>query len=86
MSTLCVGKYAMRDLVQKLPSTQGGRADPGASDETIAAVLATLNEVIKKSTEFSRALLECDGVERLVHMTRQRGRYSARVVKFASQV
>ena len=51
----------MRDLVQKLPSTEGDRGDPPASDETIAAVLATLNEVIKKSTEFSRALMECDG-------------------------
>ncbi|XP_018021513.1 catenin delta-2 [Hyalella azteca] len=81
-----IGKYAMRDLVQKLPSGQGGRAEAAASDETVAAVLATLNEVIKKSTEFSRALLECDGVERLVHITKSRTRYSARVVKFASQV
>ncbi|KAF2365694.1 Armadillo [Trinorchestia longiramus] len=81
-----IGKYAMRDLVQKLPSSQSGRADASVSDETIAAVLATLNEVIKKSTEFSRALLECDGVERLVYMTKQRVRYSPRVVKFASQV
>jgi hypothetical protein len=47
-----IGKYAMRDLVQKLPS---GRAnDQNTSDDTIAAVLATLNEVIKKNAEFSR--------------------------------
>lgn len=78
------GKYAMRDLVQKLPS--GNTHDSGTSDETIAAVLATLNEVIKKSAEFSRSLLDVGGVERLVNMTRHRGRYSVRVVKFASQV
>jgi hypothetical protein len=42
----------MRDLVQKLPASS--QADHGTSDDTIAAVLATLNEVIKKHAEFSR--------------------------------
>ncbi|KAK7085034.1 Plakophilin-4 [Halocaridina rubra] len=79
-----IGKYAMRELVQKLPS--GNTHDTGTSDETIAAVLATLNEVIKKNAEFSRSLLDFGGVEKLVSMTKLRGRYSVRVVKFASQV
>ena len=48
-----IGKYAMRDLVQKLPSVSP-QHDHGTSDDTIAAVLATLNEVIKKHPEFSR--------------------------------
>lgn len=48
-----LGKYAMRDLVQKLPSGNP-QHDQGTSDDTIAAVLATLNEVIKKNAEFSR--------------------------------
>jgi hypothetical protein len=43
----------MRDLVQKLPSGNP-QHDHGTSDDTIAAVLATLNEVIKKHPEFSR--------------------------------
>lgn len=43
----------MRDLVQKLPSGSP-QHDQGTSDDTIAAVLATLNEVIKKNAEFSR--------------------------------
>ena len=91
----------MRDLVQKLPSSspmagngknavqqpqQQTRALGGASDETIAAVLATLNEVIKKNAEFARSLLDEGGVDRLVSITRQKVRYSSRVVKFASQV
>ena len=42
----------MRDLVQKLPSVSP-QHDHGTSDDTIAAVLATLNEVIKKHPEFS---------------------------------
>jgi len=80
-----IGKYAMRDLVQKLPSGNPQR-DHGTSDDTIAAVLATLNEVIKKHPEFSRSLLEAGGVDRLMNVTRQRSKYTSRVVKFASQV
>ncbi|KAL0267709.1 UNVERIFIED_CONTAM: hypothetical protein PYX00_009901 [Menopon gallinae] len=80
-----IGKYAMRDLVQKLPSGSP-QHDQGTSDDTIAAVLATLNEVIKKNAEFSRSLLEAGGVERLMSITRQRQKYTARVVKFAGQV
>ena len=89
----------MRDLVQKLPSSTPPPANAknqqgiqqqhdlgGASDETIAAVLATLNEVIKKNAEFARSLLDEGGVDRLVSITRQKQRYSSRVVKFASQV
>lgn len=74
----------MRDLVQKLPSQNSH--DTITSDETIAAVLATLNEVIKKNAEFSRSLLDAGGVERLFYITKQRVRYASRVVKFASQV
>lgn len=80
-----IGKYAMRDLVQKLPSGNP-QHDQGTSDDTIAAVLATLNEVIKKNAEFSRSLLESGGVERLMNITRQRQKYTPRVLKFAGQV
>lgn len=48
----------MRDLVQKLPSGNA-QHDQGTSDDTIAAVLATLNEVIKKNAEFARYLILC---------------------------
>ncbi|KAF6216349.1 hypothetical protein GE061_000690 [Apolygus lucorum] len=80
-----IGKYAMRDLVQKLPSGNP-QHDQGTSDDTIAAVLATLNEVIKKNAEFSRSLLESGGVERLMNITKQRQKYTPRVLKFAGQV
>lgn len=80
-----IGKYAMRDLVQKLPSGNP-QHDQGTSDDTIAAVLATLNEVIKKNAEFSRSLLDAGGVERLMNITRQRQKYTNRVLKFAGQV
>jgi hypothetical protein len=80
-----IGKYAMRDLVQKLPSGNA-QHDQGTSDDTIAAVLATLNEVIKKNAEFSRSLLDAGGVERLMNVTKQRSKYTPRVLKFAGQV
>lgn len=80
-----IGKYAMRDLVQKLPSGNA-QHDQGTSDDTIAAVLATLNEVIKKNAEFSRSLLDAGGVERLMNITRQRSKYTPRVLKFGGQV
>lgn len=57
----------------------------GTSDDTIAAVLATLNEVIKKSGEFSRSLLDAGGVDRLLNLTKQRHRHTPRVLKFAGQ-
>lgn len=80
-----IGKYAMRDLVQKLPSGNP-QHDQNTSDDTITAVLATINEVIKKNAEFSRSLLDAGGVERLMNITNQRAKYTNCVNKFASQV
>ncbi|XP_022244608.1 catenin delta-2-like isoform X2 [Limulus polyphemus] len=81
-----IGKYAMRDLVQKLPSSDPLQERGGSSDETIAAVLATLNEVIIKNSDFARSLLEAGGVDRLTYIAKQKGRFSTRVVKFTAQL
>lgn len=80
-----IGKYAMRDLVSKLPEGKP-QHDAGTSDDTIAAVLATLNEVISKNADFAKSLLEVDGMERLVYITRNKSKFSPRVFKFTSQV
>ncbi|KAH8351247.1 catenin delta-2 isoform X2 [Drosophila kikkawai] len=80
-----IGKYAMRDLVQKLPSGNI-QHDQNTSDDTITAVLATINEVIKKNPEFSRSLLDAGGIERLMNITRRKEKYTPCVLKFASQV
>lgn len=80
-----IGKYAMRDLVQKLPSGNA-QHDQGTSDDTITAVLATINEVIKRNAEFARSLLDANGVDRLMNIVRQRQKYTSCVLKFASQV
>ena len=49
----------MRDLTAKIPSgTPEHHELIAASDETIAAVLATINEVVRKHQEFARFVLE----------------------------
>ncbi|XP_035227216.1 catenin delta-2-like, partial [Stegodyphus dumicola] len=80
-----IGNYAMKDLVLKLPNGSP-QHDAGTSDDTIAAVLATLNEVVAKQSDFARSFLQFGGVERLNQITQQKGTYSPRVVKFASQL
>ncbi|GBO16280.1 Catenin delta-2 [Araneus ventricosus] len=80
-----IGNYAMKDLVLKLPNGSP-QHDSGTSDDTIAAVLATLNEVVAKQSDFARSLLSLGGVERLHQITQQKNNYSPRVVKFASQL
>lgn len=45
------GKYAMKDLVANLPVSPHNH---DISSDTVAAVLATLNEVVKKNSEFAQ--------------------------------
>ena len=80
-----IGKYAMRDLVSKLPNGNH-QHDSGTSDDTIAAVLATLNEVVLKNADFAKSLLEADGMEKLLYIVKNKSKFSSRVFKFTSQV
>uniref|UniRef100_A0AAX7VAK7 Plakophilin 4 n=1 Tax=Astatotilapia calliptera TaxID=8154 RepID=A0AAX7VAK7_ASTCA len=78
-----LGKYAMRDLVNRLP---GGNTTL-LSDETVAAICCTLHEVTSKNMENAKALADTGGIEKLVNITKGRGdRYSMKVVKAAAQV
>ncbi|XP_044072463.1 plakophilin-4-like isoform X3 [Siniperca chuatsi] len=78
-----IGKYAMRDLVNRLP---GGNTTL-LSDETVAAICCTLHEVSSKNMENAKALADTGGIEKLVNITKGRGdRYSMKVVKAAAQV
>ena len=51
MSSSFSGKYAMKQLVAKLPS-ESNQQDFPTSDQTITAVQATLYEVIKNNPPF----------------------------------
>ncbi|XP_035506792.1 plakophilin-4 isoform X5 [Scophthalmus maximus] len=78
-----IGKYAMRDLVNRLP----GGDTTLLSDETVAAICCTLHEVTSKNMENAKALADTGGIEKLVNITKGRGdRYSMKVVKAAAQV
>ncbi|XP_032611532.1 plakophilin-4 isoform X2 [Hylobates moloch] len=79
-----IGKYAMRDLVNRLP---GGNGPSVLSDETMAAICCALHEVTSKNMENAKALADSGGIEKLVNITKGRGdRSSLKVVKAAAQV
>ncbi|EMP38739.1 Plakophilin-4 [Chelonia mydas] len=58
-----IGKYAMRDLVNRLP---GGNGPSILSDETVAAICCALHEVTSKNMENAKALADTGGIEKLV--------------------
>ncbi|MEQ2161499.1 Plakophilin-4 [Goodea atripinnis] len=64
-----IGKYAMRDLVNRLP---GGNTTL-LSDETVAAICCTLHEVTSKNMENAKALADTGGIKKLVDITKGRG-------------
>ncbi|NXP02481.1 PKP4 protein, partial [Thinocorus orbignyianus] len=80
-----IGKYAMRDLVNRLP---GGNGSSILSDETVAAICCALHEVTSKNMENAKALADTGGIEKLVNITKGRGdrQSSLKVVKAAAQV
>nr|XP_033472113.1 plakophilin-4-like isoform X2 [Epinephelus lanceolatus] len=78
-----IGKYAMRDLVTRLP----GGSPTVLSDETVASVCCTLHEVTSRNMENAKALADSGGIEKLVDISKGRGKgYSMKVVKAAAQV
>ncbi|XP_056148702.1 catenin delta-2b isoform X2 [Lampris incognitus] len=95
-----IGKYAMRDLVHRLPggsnnnnSSGGGGANGGGllgktmSDDTITAICCALHEVITKNMENTKALRDAGGIEKLIGIARSKGdKHTPKVVKAASQV
>ncbi|XP_028989760.1 plakophilin-4-like [Betta splendens] len=78
-----IGKYAMRDLVNRLP----GGSPTVLSDDTVASVCCTLHEVTSHNMENAKALADSGGIEKLVDISKGRGKgYSMKVVKAAAQV
>uniref|UniRef100_A0A6Q2YBL9 Catenin delta 2 n=1 Tax=Esox lucius TaxID=8010 RepID=A0A6Q2YBL9_ESOLU len=85
-----IGKYAMRDLVHRLPGGgPGGPVTPSKtmSDDTVTAICCALHEVITKNMENAKALRDAGGIEKLIGIARCKGdKHSAKVMKAASQV
>lgn len=55
-----IGKYAMKDLVSRLPRADQRLRDPSVSDATIGAILGILFETVKHSADFTRFLISLD--------------------------
>uniref|UniRef100_A0A1A8MQX8 Catenin (Cadherin-associated protein), delta 2b n=1 Tax=Nothobranchius pienaari TaxID=704102 RepID=A0A1A8MQX8_9TELE len=83
-----IGKYAMRDLVHRLPggsnnnntsSGGGGNANSSSlvgktmSDDTVTAICCALHEVITKNMENTKALRDAGGIEKLIGIARSKG-------------
>ncbi|KAM7378803.1 hypothetical protein PAMP_004401 [Pampus punctatissimus] len=84
-----IGKYAMRDLVHRLPggsnnnnsSSGGGGGSTNSSslvgktmsDDTITAICCALHEVITKNMENTKALRDAGGIEKLIGIARSKG-------------
>ncbi|XP_051989459.1 catenin delta-2-like isoform X2 [Xyrauchen texanus] len=88
-----IGKYAMRDLVHRLPggnnnnSTGTGSSGKSMSDDTITAICCALHEVITKNMENTKALRDAGGIDKLIGIARSKGdKHTPKVVKAASQV
>ncbi|XP_064202564.1 catenin delta-2-like isoform X11 [Anguilla rostrata] len=97
-----IGKYAMRDLVHRLPGTNNNNSSGGSgnaaattngapskamSDDTVTAICCALHEVITKNMENTKALRDAGGIEKLIGIARSKGdKHSPKVVKAASQV
>uniref|UniRef100_A0A8C4F5Y4 Catenin (cadherin-associated protein), delta 2b n=1 Tax=Dicentrarchus labrax TaxID=13489 RepID=A0A8C4F5Y4_DICLA len=84
-----IGKYAMRDLVHRLPGGGNTSSLVGKtmSDDTITAICCALHEVITKNMENTKALRDAGGIEKLIGIARSKGdKHSPKVVKAASQV
>lgn len=64
------GKYAMRDLVNRLP----GNSPSVLSDDTVASVCCTLHEVTSRNMENAKALADSGGIEKLVDISKGRGK------------
>ncbi|XP_059772102.1 catenin delta-2 isoform X4 [Balaenoptera ricei] len=84
-----IGKYAMRDLVHRLPggNNSSNAVSKAMSDDTVTAVCCTLHEVITKNMENAKALRDAGGIEKLVGISKSKGdKHSPKVIKAASQV
>ncbi|XP_069476129.1 splicing regulator ARVCF isoform X5 [Ambystoma mexicanum] len=78
-----IGSYAMGELVRNLP---GGQQRPAKNleEDTVVAVLNTIHEIVTDSSENARSLIQTQGVEKLV--TISKSSQSQREVKAASHV
>uniref|UniRef100_A0A915HW02 Uncharacterized protein n=1 Tax=Romanomermis culicivorax TaxID=13658 RepID=A0A915HW02_ROMCU len=79
----------MDELIKKLPffasKTTMTTTTTAISEDTVAAILSVIYVTVVKSVEFAKSVLEKGGVQKLIDLSNE-GQYSARVIKYASQI
>ncbi|KAH0625556.1 hypothetical protein JD844_015118 [Phrynosoma platyrhinos] len=68
-----IGSYAMGELVRNLPSRQQ-RSSKNLEEDTVVAVLNTIHEIITDSSENARSLIQTQGIQKLVAISKSRCR------------
>lgn len=82
-----LGSWAIKELLAVLPANNNVQERRRHSEETVASVLATLNEIIRKNENNAKILLEEGGVVKLkVLMQTPVTSANAKVVKYAAHV
>jgi hypothetical protein len=83
-----LGEWAIKELVAVLPdSTEQSSNRRRHSDETIASVLAALNEIIRRNEANAKILFQEDGVTRMKNMINTKGSISSsKVMKYTAHV
>lgn len=66
-----LGSYAMGELVRNLPSRQQ-RSAKNLEEDTVVAVLNTIHEIITDSSENARSLIQTQGIQKLVAISKSR--------------
>ena len=65
------GKFAMKDLVYKLPGGTEGGSGVRHSDPTVIAVLNTIRVLVDKSADNVKYLRESAGIERITTINKK---------------
>lgn len=85
-----IGKYAMKDLLQKIPREeyieQLNLNENKIAEATIAAVLGILFEIVKYSSEFTKNFHDIGGTEKLIILAKSYPNVSAKICKYTSQL
>lgn len=71
ISSPYLGSYAMGELVRNLPSRQQ-RSAKNLEEDTVVAVLNTIHEIITDSSENARSLIQTQGIQKLVAISKSR--------------
>ncbi|XP_028399626.1 lipoxygenase homology domain-containing protein 1-like isoform X2 [Dendronephthya gigantea] len=76
-----IGKYAMKDLVYRLPPGEGSQ---GVTEPTYGAIICTIHQLVDQDSQNAKAVRDVGGVVKLVKIAK--GNFNPKVIKTANQV